>query len=454
MIRDFISDTKGNFSVLFGITIFVCIFAIGVVIDVAQTQALQSRLQAVSDSSALAATKGKNIREMHAFALASIEAQDGKMGPNWDTTLIEIIPQKEGSNKTVKVKITGEFKTSFSGALMRRVIKFGTYSEVTEDKGNIEIAMVLDVSYSMSGAKIRNLKKSASEFIDVIMGDDATSPNTSMTIVPFGGNVNLGSKLAGQLMPVGTANWNPSDSDYRSTAASPDNKADALYRFTNGMNCVETKLEDYSTNKISDNSRSQLPRFVNKNSLLTICPEDESSTLFNSGNKQVLKNRIKELVLSHGTAMDVGANWGLKTLSPSHRGIIGGDFSDRPADFDGLNQKVMIIMTDGNITGQARPRKINSSSKVNQSLYDPGTSNSTSSTDDAVGRFKKVCEAAQANDVTVFTIGFRIKRGSIADDLLDYCATDSSKYYFVETVDPSVAFNAIAKSVSQLRIVQ
>ena len=439
---------------LFGVMAFVCIFAIGGVIDFSQTMALKSRLQAISDSSALAATKGDNVEEMYALALASIAAQGGEMGPNWKTTHIEIIPQKEGSKKHVKVTIAGDFKTSFSGAIMKNIIKFGTYSEVTEEKGDMEVALVLDVSFSMSGAKFRNLKTSANEFIDIIMGDDATSPNTSMTIVPFGGNVNLGPQLAGQLMPVGTANWDPSDSDYRSTAASPDDKADALYRFTNGMNCVETKLEDYSTNKISDNSRSQLPRFVNKNSLLTICPEDESSVLFNSGNKQVLKNRINELVLSHGTAMDVGANWGLKTLSPSHRGIIGGDFSDRPADFDGLNQKVMIIMTDGNITGQARPRKINSSSKANQRLYNPGTSNSTSSTDDAVGRFKKVCEAAQANGVTVFTIGFRIKRGSIADDLLDYCATDTSKYYFVETRDPSVAFKSIAKSVSQLRIVK
>ena len=454
MFRNFLSDTKGNFSVAFGIIIFVCIFAVGGVIDIAQTQSVQARLQSISDSAALAGTKGETVREMQALALASIKAQDGIMGIAWKTKEIEIIPTKEGTNKNVKVSISGEYKTSFGGVTGRNAIEFGTYSEVSEDKGNMEIALVLDVSFSMSGAKIRNLKTSANEFIDVIMGESATSPYTSMSIVPFGGNVNLGPQLAGRLMPNGTADWDPSNSEYRSNNTSPDDKADALYRFTTGMNCIETKIGDYDTDTIADNSRSQLPRFVNQNSLLTICPEDESSVLYNTGNKQVLKNRINELVLSHGTAMDVGANWGLKILSPSHRGIIGGDFSNRPEDFDGLNQKVMIIMTDGNITGQGRPRHVNGPGQGNQPLYAPGSSNSTSSTDDAVGRFKKVCETAQSNNITVFTIGFRINRGSIADELLEYCATDSSKYYFVETVDPSVAFNSIAKSVSQLRIVQ
>lgn len=461
MHNRFISDVRGNISVVFAIIILVVITAAGGAIDVSNAYSQRSRLQDISDTAALAASKGNDLEEMRDLGMYSVKAQTGNMDPDWKTTLIDIDPEKIGGQKNVKVTVGGEYRTAFLGIVGKKVFKVKASSEVSEAVGDIEISLVLDVSFSMSGAKIASLRTSAKNFIDVIMGENANSLNTSMNIVPFGGNVNIGAPLAARLMPGGTADWDPSDSDYRATTSSPDAKADALYRFTGGMNCIETKLEDYGTSKIADSSRSQIPRFLHQNSLLSICPEDESSILYNSGAKQALKDKIDDLVLSHGTGMDVGADWGLKTLSPSHRGIIGGDFSDRPTDFNGSNQKILVIMTDGNITGQGRPREPNNPSRLtdpsqmaNNPHIVPGSWSSTSSTDDAVGRFKKVCEVAAQNNIMVFTIGFRIDRGGIADQLLDYCATDSSKYYFVETLDPSEAFDGIAQSVSQLRIVR
>lgn len=461
MFKSYFSDIKGNISVMFAVAFSTLILVAGGTIDIAHVQSHKSTLQAIADSSALAASKGDTVAEMRDLGKASLAAHKDMVGGNWKIIDVDIDPQNVGGTKNVKVKLTGEYQTAFLGIFGKKNLRIKTYSEVGEEKGDVEISLVLDISWSMSGPKVANLRTSAKDFIEVVMGEDSTSTNTSMNILPFGGNVNVGNPIATRLMAVESAFWDPSDSEYGETANSADDKADALYRFTGGMNCVETKQIDYDTNKIPDNSRSQLPRFMNQQSLLTICPEDESDILYSANNKQVLKNKIDELVLSHGTAMDVGALWGLKSLSPSYRGIIGGDFPNRPADFSSTSQKILIIMTDGNITGQGRPRKPNDPERLtdpaamrNQQLYIPGNINSSSINDTASGRFKEVCDQAAANNIMVYTIGFRITSGDSADQLLDYCATDSSKYFFVESLDPSVAFEAIAASISQLRIMQ
>ncbi len=183
------------------------------------------------------------------------------------------------------------------------------------------------------------------------------------------------------------------------------------------------------------------------------------------------------MVLSDGTGMDIGAMWGLKSLSPSFRGELGGDFSERPLDFGAdESKKVMIVMTDGNITQQNRPEdpavgNVHSNRPTNnapntsafsnqgdranmQTSRTRGSAGTTSTNNSGVGRFKKACEAAKAEDITIFTIGFQISSGSLADRILEECATTPSTYYHVEGLDLTATFQTIAAQVNALRITE
>jgi hypothetical protein len=167
--------------------------------------------------------------------------------------------------------------------------------------------------------------------------------------------------------------------------------------------------------------------------------------------------------------------WGLKVLSPSFRGELGGDFSDRPLDFNGQEvKKVMIVMTDGNITAQNPPedpevgnvhtnRNSNREPHVNaisnqgnrqnmQTTRTRGSATTSAFNDSAVGRFKKACNAAKAENIQLFTIGFQIRNGSLADQILEECATNPSYYYHVEGLDLTSTFQSIAAQVNALRI--
>ena len=460
--KNFARNRDGNISIMFALLSVLLIALIGGAVDISNAYANKSKFQDLSDRVALAAAKGADVAEMKEIGEAFIEYYKEHDPDRFMLKSFTIEPTLVDGVKMVKVKLAAKPDTFFLHVIGMDMLPIKVTSSVSEERSDVEVSLVLDVSFSMTGNKITKLRSASNKFIDVMIGDENTSDTTSITIVPFGGNVNLGSSLANKFMPtLALADLDPDDRDYRDTV---DTNVTALatgqYRFTNGMNCIETTSADHDTNMIADNSRSQLPRFVHRNSGLTICPEDASSVLFNSDNKTTLKNKIRDMVISHGTGMDVGALWGLKSLSPSFRGVIGGDFSDRPFDFRGKNQKVLVIMTDGNITGQGRPRKPNSPKRLvtgasnpgNRPVYLAGTAASTSSADDAVGRFKKVCEVAKANDIKVFTIGYNIVAGEIADQLLKECASVRSNYFFVETANIESAFESIAAKLTDLHI--
>ena len=461
-LKNFARNRDGNLSIMFALLSVLLIALIGGAVDISNAYANKSKFQDLSDRVALAAAKGANLEEMKEIGETFIEYYKEHDPDRFMLKEHTIEPTLVDGVKMVRVELTAKPDTFFLHIIGMEMLPLRVTSIVSEKRSNVEVSLVLDVSFSMRGDKIANLRSASNKFIDVMIGDENTSETISMTIVPFGGSVNLGSSLADKFMPsLALADVDPSDRDYRrAVQAGPSTLATNQYRFTGGMNCIETTSADHDTNMIADNSRSQLPRFIHRGTGFTICPEDASSVLFNSDNKATLKNKIRDMVISHGTGMDAGALWGLKSLSPSFRGVIGGDFPSRPYDFRSESQKVLVIMTDGNITGQGRPRKPNdpgrlstgSSNAGNHPVYDAGTAASSSTVDDAVGRFKKICNVAKANDIEIFTIGYNIASGQIADILLQECASVAENYFFVETANIESAFDTIAAKLTDLHI--
>ncbi|SDK31516.1 hypothetical protein [Aliiruegeria lutimaris] len=64
-----------------------------------------------------------------------------------------------------------------------------------------------------------------------------------------------------------------------------------------------------------------------------------------------------------------------------------------------------------------------------------------------------ICSAAKEEGILVFTIGMDTD-DSVADETLEDCATLSSYYYDVQSVDIASAFASIALQINQLRLTQ
>ena len=64
--------------------------------------------------------------------------------------------------------------------------------------------MVLDISSSMAGAKIAELRNSARNFIETLMDSESIQGRVSIAVVPFGGSVKLPNDLNYLLNPPAT----------------------------------------------------------------------------------------------------------------------------------------------------------------------------------------------------------------------------------------------------------
>lgn len=180
--------------------------------------------------------------------------------------------------------------------------------------------------------------------------------------------------------------------------------------------------------------------------------------MFNVKDTEILNAQIDAMTLSDGTGTDIGLLWGVKSLSPEWRGKLGGDFENRPADYDDPEtMKIMVLMTDGGITAQFRPKSqhydgLDDIDGNQQTIVARGNFYSANTDNNAYGRQKKLCEELEQNGVKVFTIGFKINASSQAAMQMAECAVNGGNYYLVDSLDISQAFESISASISNLRV--
>ncbi len=450
------ADQSGNVAILTALA-FVPLMLITIgSLDVVRMTTAQAKLQSTLDSATLAAASLSNTASIEDTVDEYVRANLPDTAP-WTTLNLTIGNVTDSLNaKSVEINATVDIEMTILKLAGIDTTSVLASSVAQQAATNVEVAVVLDISSSMGGSKITNLRSAAKSFIDTMLNEDDRE-YTSLSIIPFGGTVNIGDfydRYAVNSSTPGVID-SPSPADYYVNKNVPYGK----FMFsTEREGCIEYTDDDFDMTAIPANSRPQIPDFTKWVATNPWCPSDDTAMLLNSNNTSDLKALIDDMDLSDGTGMDIGTLWGAKVLSSDMRGQLGGDFSDRPADFnDEDTLKVAVIMTDGAITAQFRPRDYTTTGKIKnstqQTIVSKGGKNTSSSTaDNAVAYFKRICEYLNDNNVQVYTIGFQISSGSLPDELLQYCASSLSNYYFVEGLNIDDAFNAIAASVNSLRI--
>lgn len=475
------NNTAGNVSMLAGFLILPALVLIGSGLDIIRATTQSTKLQSALESATLASASLTNTRDVKTVVQDYIDVNLASDMEFLSSLNINVKEATTLNTRTVTISADAEIDTYFLKLVGVDTLSVSAQSTAEQAATSIEISLVIDISSSMSGSKLTNLVSSGKVFVEEVL-DGQNSERTSLSIVPFGGSVNLGQTLFDDhVVPSSGSTEDPSRAQYDSQASIKGGK----FRFSAGDNCIELLSEDFSDDLVPLASRSQIPDFWKWTNNHPWCPTDKNAVIANSNDINELTALFDNIGLSDGTGMDHGAAWGLKMLSPAYKGRLGGDFPDRPVSYDEDGAlKVMVVMTDGNITSQLRPldfsignvhnnrpAHLNRAPNVSpigaghfrtyggtradnnnqQTLYQGGSFTSNQ-TEHASRYFMNVCDEARENGIVVYTIGYRITAGSNADQLLNYCASDPSKYYFVESVDISSAFEAIAASVNALRL--
>ena len=460
-LRRFIRDVEGSM-IIFGLFIFIAILLVsGLAVDFMRYENTRMKVQATADRAALAAATLRERGDANArramveeyFMVAGLSdyLQDIRVSPSLNAVEVSVTTQPAANTIFMRwVGIDQLVSTEISTA----------YEDVT----NIEISLVLDISGSMrwddsAGMKrITRLRGAAKNFVSTVL--NPVSPDTTtISIVPYAGSVNPGKKVFELL---GGTEWH----DY--------------------SHCPDLPRSVFNTTGLPD--VSTIPQAAHFMFWAVSwaemdwgwCPNESNSILYHTSDEEELHDYLTNMRLHDGTGTHYGIRWGLALLDPGSQwltaelandDIVDPKHSDRPASWEDPDTlKVIVLMTDGLITEQLRPRRNGTNSIFGRNGVFPTTEeqdtlNSThiqslasgwrtqiTSRNNNAADFESACDLAKENNIVIFTIAF--ETNTQGQNEMRNCASSPGHFFNANGLDLDDAFAAIAASIQALRLTQ
>ena len=396
-IARFREDCRGATAVLFGVMLLPIMVAAGTALDYTRAANVRTKMQAATDSAALAAARDAGDLSQSQLAARARGVFDANFHSR-SATLDQFHAELNG--KTVRISATASVPTVMLGILHIATINVGASSDVAWGRNKIELALVLDNTGSMAHAgKMTALKSAARDLISVLQGVATDRDSIKISIVPFDTQVNAGTGYR-------DASWLTYDGGL-DRSLSTDR---AHWR-----GCISDRAMPYDTQAGSQSGTNALYPAAQCEDLSLA----ELQPLTNDF--AALRRTIDSMQPSGFTNITIGVAWGLASLSPSDP--LGGGVAFGTPRVD----KIMIVLTDGDNT---RNRYTTSPSQID-------------------ARTSLACNSAKSAGVTIHTI--RVMEGNV--DLLRSCATSPANYH--EVTDASQlqgVFRSIANEIANIRL--
>lgn len=396
-------DVRGSILPMFGLMFALIMLACGAALDAGRIYHSQSRLGAAADAAAIAAGKalldGRNADEdIKRIAVEYFHANLKE----WEgyTNVRSFGVTLNRATNTVEINLLADVPMTLTRIAGIESVDFPITSVATFQQKDIELAMALDITGSMSGIKISSLKSAAADMLDILLPDGGTPNKVRVAFAPYSSGVNAGS--------------------FASAATN--------FRSTNG--CT---FERQGSEPEGDQAPS-VSNYLKVSSDLggAACPTAKVVGL--TDDKALLKANVNSYAATGTTAGHLGAQWASYLVSPHWGGVLGAE-SVPVAYNDGKTVKAVVIMTDGenNTFG--------------------GRSGRRTQSDDLE---TKICTEMKSKSIIVFTIGFTAGAAPLdaqAQKVLQGCASDAGHFFLASDSNGlHQAFTAIAAQLNNLRI--
>ncbi|MEM7441211.1 MAG: VWA domain-containing protein [Pseudomonadota bacterium] len=342
--RGFVKDDEGSI-IVFIMVVFSAMFLVGgTAVDLARHENLRATMQYNLDRAVLAAASLKQSEDPEVIVqdyMSRVVAID--------TFTVNVQKDVNINSRWVSATANAELDTWFLSMAGINNMPIRAHSEAEERIPNLEISLVLDVSGSMSGSKLTNLKVAAKEFVTTMLGN--VDPDTvSISVVPFNHNVAPSVNLFDALSKDEKHDYSTcldfQDSAFGSTAINPAvSQTHAVYTSLTG-----------SWDALNDSRK-------------TCYTEDEFEILPHQQSVSKLHTKIDGLSADGWTAAHMGLKWGLALLDPAFQPVVTSltnveatDPDKIDAGFDGIpvawtdpdTMKVVVLMGDGANTYEFR----------------------------------------------------------------------------------------------------
>jgi Flp pilus assembly protein TadG len=190
-MRDFARETRGNVMMLFALSCLVIFPLVGFAIDFSRVIVDKQKLQMTTDSAALAAAHDvfESVETRQEIVEAYLTALSQELGRE----VLYTFSQSSDGTITLVTRISVE--TTISKIMGRDEIDVRVRSDAVAGGSDIEVAIVLDVSGSMSGSRIAALKDASAELIDIVVSEEQVPYYSKASIIPYASAVNPGTYL-------------------------------------------------------------------------------------------------------------------------------------------------------------------------------------------------------------------------------------------------------------------
>lgn len=383
----FRKDDDGSLTI-FGLFIFMIVLMMaGMAVDLVRTERERVRIQNTIDTAVVAASSLTQAAQTEADVEALVRDHMAKAG--YDPSIVSVdsgINRPEGTNEInsrwVEADVNFKKDTVFMGFLGFDTLPGVAASGAREGNQLIEIALVLDVSGSMGGQKLTDLKTAARDFVTTVLTNNSPS-RTLISIIPYSNQVHMSDDLMARLND--SFDLEPVTLDLPDDAH-PGRLAGYVPGNTQ-TNCVRFRDEDFGVRRLSAGSTIELSAHFGEYGTWDYGRPSEywnrwcrtkdadgnhvkQPMFLWQNNELALHTYIDSLNAGGWTAIDYGMNWGVGVLDHNMQNIVNGMIDDglAPASAAGFPvklgdtetdirerddvKKYVVLMTDGINTRQ------------------------------------------------------------------------------------------------------
>lgn len=435
------SDERGVVIILFAAALPVVLALFLMVVDHTRGMTARTNLQNSLDAATLYVAKSNltDSAQIQSLGLKILNAnmQASGSGPVSSAQFSLSTDLRVSGTASVSMPVT---IASFVG---RPALTIGTMSEVARSSNNVEVGIALDITGSMNGTPLADMKSAAKELVDLIVKDVQTPHYSKVALVPYAAAVNVGSYA----------------NDVRGTLTNGqcDTPGCQQYRFYNAdndritysaSNCVTERIGAAAyTDAAPSTARVGRHYIGTPNGDANRCPG--AAIIPMTTNRTTLKNSIDAYQAQGSTAGQIGLAWAWYMISPNF-GSLWPAAESRPAAY-GTRElvKVVILMTDGEFNTAYADGVLSKDSGFASDAYQI---NKNATNGSSMNQGLALCSAIKQKGIILYTVGFNLDT-TASRNLMQTCATSTSHAYLPSSGTAlKDAFRAIAQDINSLRI--
>lgn len=436
---------------MFGLSALVMFLAIGAAVDMGRWLHARSETKSAVDSAVLAGARILQIDSRDPEkAMEAAQKFYEENTKHRAALLDDTISFKVGdAGTTVTAEGAAHIETTFLklasiNSLPLLKLSGSEFSEAILAVGgnaeqSLEVSLMLDVTGSMDGQKMDDMKAAAKDLIDILVWDDQGSHTSRVALVPFSAGVNTGSALAS------TITSGPSNRSFSRMNGKTGN-------FKRANNCASERIGAQAYTDAAPTGSNKVGLVYTSNGS---CQPNVAMVPL-SADKAMLKSTIDSFTAAGSTAGQIGTAWAWYMLSPNWANAL--PAGSKPASYAKLSelnsdgkpvlQKIAVLMTDGEYNIQycstgIRDRNSNGGSSSRGTCTSPNGS--------SAAQARALCANMKQAGITVYSIGFQLAEGGEAATTMSQCATSTEHLYAAANgQELRQSFRDIALKISEL----